>query len=119
MRKVIFAVGCAASAAFVAAALAYDVSPLPGYDGTVIAATALRTEPGPGAGELVVTLQPGERVALWAFTYITERARTPAGPGGGFTVTEEYKVWYRVRTAAGAEGWLAAAAVTYPSVPPD
>ena len=112
-RFIIYAAGTISAVALPFAAAAFTPTPLDGGEALVVAAAPGRTEPG-GAGSLVVTLQLGERVRVGAFTYATERVEEPDG-AGGTVVTESYTMWYRVTTAAGNEGWVAASALAYPA----
>lgn len=112
-RFIIFAAGAVPTMVLALAAAAFTAQPLDGGEALVVAAAPVRTEPG-GAGSLVVTLQLGERVRVWAFTYATERVVEPDG-AGGTVVTESYTMWYRVTTVAGNEGWVAASALAYPA----
>ena len=92
-------------------AAAYEVTALDGDAMVVVAATSLRTEPGPD-NPVVAPLKVGETVKVWASAYVTVRAETTEG--GEPYVIERNELWYKVRTDDGYEGWAPASGFDFP-----
>jgi len=104
----------AAAALFLSLAaisIAADITALDGGVMIVVAAETLRAEPGPDEAA-AAPLKAGEEVGVWASTYITVREETVEG--GDRFITERVELWYRVKTADGFEGWVAATALDWP-----